>query len=501
MMQNTTAKGQEKERSFSIKSKMYIFIILTVFIVAFSVAFLAFRMSANKIDEYYKQSSIENARNFATMVDVNYLEKLISFIRTDEFQAVRQQAEDNVDESLIQKILEENGFWEGYNDIRTRLIRYLDKMETIEYLYLIASLQDVPYDIYVIDDDQEPLYETGLLDERGEEFEGVDITQEIPPTISNSEWGWLASSYAPIYNDKGENVCYVGCDISMDEVMAERKALLSYIVLGAIALTALVLAGAVFFIRKVVVDPLDAMTHEMQKFDPKPGATYEDANVINLNIDSHDEINEIYHGIKGMEMRTVDYINNIVTLRDEKEKAVQEIHEKDSRIEQLNIETYKDSLTEVGNKAAYTKKSAELNEECADNRTDFAVVMVDMNNLKQINDEYGHKSGDIYIQGCCKMVCNAFKHSPVYRVGGDEFAVIVLGEDYENRREILQQLQKSFEESSKAKNVEPWQRYSAAVGMAERASDDKTVDFVMKRADKAMYEDKQRYKEEHGSYR
>ena len=500
-MQKATSSSTRQVQTFSIKTKMYIFITLTVFIVAFSVAFMAFRMGANKIDDFYKQSSIENARNFAEMVDVHYLERIIPFILTDEFQAIRRQAEDNDDESLIQKTLEENGLWEEYYDIHTRIVQYLNKMETLEYLYLIASIPDTEYDVYVIDDDQVPLYETGLLDDRGDEFADVDITKEVPPTISNSDWGWLASSYAPIYNEKGEYVCYVGCDISMDEVMAERNTLLLYIILGAVALTALVLVGAVFFIRKVVVAPLDAMTHEMQKFNPAPGATYTDANVIDLNITSRDEINEIYNGIRDLETRTVDYINNIVTLRDEKEKAVQEIREKDTQIEQLNIETYKDSLTGVGNKAAYAKKSDELNEEAADNHTDFAIVMVDMNNLKQINDEYGHKSGDLYIQGCCKMVCDAFKHSPVYRIGGDEFAVIVLGEDYENRREILSRLLEEFEVSANAKDAEPWCRYSAAVGMAERASDDKTVDFVMKRADKAMYDNKQQYKEEHGSYR
>jgi GGDEF domain-containing protein len=49
--------------------------------------------------------------------------------------------------------------------------------------------------------------------------------------------------------------------------------------------------------------------------------------------------------------------------------------------------------------------------------------------------------------------------------------------------------------------AKPWERYSAAVGMAEMASDDRTVDLVFRRAEKAMYEDKQRIKEGHASYR
>ncbi|MBR0483751.1 MAG: hypothetical protein IJJ69_03115 [Oscillospiraceae bacterium] len=50
-------------------------------------------------------------------------------------------------------------------------------------------------------------------------------------------------------------------------------------------------------------------------------------------------------------------------------------------------------------------------------------------------------------------------------------------------------------------DAEPWERYSASVGMAEVANDDNTVELVFKRADRAMYEDKMKFKKEHGSYR
>ena len=117
-----------------------------------------------------------------------------------------------------------------------------------------------------------------------------------------------------------------------------------------------------------------------------------------------------------------------------------------------------------------------------------------MNNLKHVNDEHGHKSGDMYIIGCCRMVCEAFKHSPVYRIGGDEFVVILQGADYRNRKQICDRLKEDFEKIFNRSGAEPWQRYSAAVGMAENASDDITVELVFKRADKAMYENKSQFK-------
>lgn len=181
-------------------------------------------------------------------------------------------------------------------------------------------------------------------------------------------------------------------------------------------------------------------------------------------------------------------------MQQDKLRAENDIKDKEKQIGQLSIETYKDALTGVGNKAAYIKKIDELNLQILSGDKEFAIVMVDMNNLKHVNDEHGHKSGDMYIIGCCRMVCEAFKHSPVYRIGGDEFVVILQGTDYRNRKQICDKLKEDFEKSFNRSGAEPWQRYSAAVGMAENASDDITVELVFKRADKAMYENKSQFK-------
>ncbi|MBP3857925.1 MAG: hypothetical protein IK990_20160 [Ruminiclostridium sp.] len=65
----------------------------------------------------------------------------------------------------------------------------------------------------------------------------------------------------------------------------------------------------------------------------------------------------------------------------------------------------------------------------------------------------------------------------------------------------LEKLRSLFDKASKDSSLQPWHRYSAAVGMAENASDDNSYELVFKRADKAMYQDKQEFKEKNGSYR
>ena len=177
------------------------------------------------------------------------------------------------------------------------------------------------------------------------------------------------------------------------------------------------------------------------------------------------------------------------------------LQDRDKRIGLISQEAYKDALTGVGNIASYNNKVAEINQQLENGPVEFAVVMVDMNDLKQINDQCGHKEGDIYIKGCCQMICDAFKHSPVFRIGGDEFVVILRGQDYTARHQNVKALRAAFEDSFEQTEKDPWFRYSASVGLSESSSADKTFEQVFKRANQAMSNEKKMFKFLNGRYR
>ena len=477
---------------------MYIFVIIIVLAVAIGTSAITFLTSANQIDGYYKQNTADNARNFASMVDGDYLKKLRIAAESEEFQKLRGQAEEADDEKLIETYLREHDLWDEYSRIRDMITSYLANMAGIKYLYVVAhGGADADYDMYLIDDKENPLYETGYYEEREAELRGIDISRLKEPTISNGDWGWLCSDFKPVFTSDGECVCIVGCDIGMDDVMQARRRLLFLLIIGTLIIASVMLAAAVFFINKTVVKPLDSMTNEMKNFKPSGNLSYEEAGVMEIDIKSNDEIGEIYQGIRSMQMRIIDYIKDMLVLEAGKKKAENDLKDKEERIDQLSAETYKDALTGVGNKAAYIKKTEELNQEMKDSDLEFALVMVDINNLKTINDEFGHRSGDSYIKGCCRMVCDTFKHSPVYRIGGDEFVAVLFGADYTKRQPLLEQLKTDFERTYEQTDVTPWERYSASAGMAEKASDDLSSEFVFRRADAAMYKDKARFKKKY----
>lgn len=144
----------------------------------------------------------------------------------------------------------------------------------------------------------------------------------------------------------------------------------------------------------------------------------------------------------------------------------------------------KDALTEVGNKYAFDVVAKELNKKI-ENREDppFAIVVCDINDLKIINDTKGHIVGDAYIKDACKIICDVFKHSQVFRIGGDEFVVVCRDHDYEKISELLNEMDAQNTQNHKNSEVQ------IAYGMA-RWDNDTDVQDVFHRADKKMYEHK-----------
>ncbi len=158
--------------------------------------------------------------------------------------------------------------------------------------------------------------------------------------------------------------------------------------------------------------------------------------------------------------------------------------------------TETDVMTHVKNRQAYATKEAELNSIIRSGaRLSFALGVFDINNLKKINDSRGHEAGDAYIVNCCQMLCKIFKNSPVYRIGGDEFAILLLDEDYERRDELLKAVKtRMIEIASTNPPPEGLVSVAGGIGVFKRPGDDKVAE-VFARADAAMYEDKVKMKE------
>ena len=168
-----------------------------------------------------------------------------------------------------------------------------------------------------------------------------------------------------------------------------------------------------------------------------------------------------------------------------------EVREKEKQLQHLKsaeLMARIDKLTGIKNNNAFVERSIILDNKIhsADRGLAFGVVMCDVNDLKVVNDTRGHKFGDEMLQRACRMICDIFRNSQVYRTGGDEFVVILTGEDYAIREELLENLRRESAANSRSRSGPV-----IASGMAvyDKKSDAKLAD-VVKRADEEMYENK-----------
>ncbi len=162
----------------------------------------------------------------------------------------------------------------------------------------------------------------------------------------------------------------------------------------------------------------------------------------------------------------------------------------------LNRRAYIDALTSVRNKWAYASFIDDLQTclDADDGNMQFAVGVFDCDNLKLVNDKYGHDKGDIYLKKASHLMCHVFQHSPVFRIGGDEFSVILQNDSFRDRDELIREFKKAMAETNAAAG-NPWEQVNVSFGIAEYdAEQDGAVIDVVRRADKNMYENKRNRK-------
>ena len=162
------------------------------------------------------------------------------------------------------------------------------------------------------------------------------------------------------------------------------------------------------------------------------------------------------------------------------------VEDQDHQMKMANQKAYRDGLTGVKNKLAYLEALTELETDVENGRLkEYGVVVFDLNGLKAINDTQGHEAGDEYIKSACRLICVQYRHSPVFRVGGDEFVVILKGGDFEIREKLDKQFRETIDDNQEKGLV------VVSSGMAVYVPElDNSYNDVFKRADELMYERK-----------
>lgn len=293
-------------------------------------------------------------------------------------------------------------------------------------------------------------------------------------TLRNGMKLVLCDDYANIYNERDNAVVLM--------------IILSVLITMLIAIVAVVMVNR-------ITDPLRKITEAAR-------AVSENNFDVDLPPENDDEIGELSKmtrlAIENARARAEKAASKVREQERKIEKSAKVLKQQGDDLVAMKNLAYVDSLTNVKNKLAYDDTVEYINEKIRNGTAEFAVIMCDLNYLKHINDNLGHMAGDEAIQKTASILCKAFPLSTVFRIGGDEFAVLPTGLDYARIDEKLDALKTMLEDQ---RNISDnyLERISLAFGYAvfERGKDT-SYQEVFERADKIMYEEKKKIHEKDG---
>ena len=385
-----------------------------------------------------------------------------------------------------------------YNSIIERWEKLRDNYIDIKYMYIFKLHKDDDGKVrgdYVFDVDgieDEPYV---LDDEFAKDYKYMISGETRYHTVMTPDEGYLFSYAKQLRDDNGKYVATVGVDFSMSDVYRQDIGfvlrLFAILFLFLVALFVL----DVYIISKTVTIPLSRMVECTNNisYDTKEHRLWNINLFKSLDIKSESEIGKIYNAFVYIINASTDALNKL-------EKAKKELTEKEDYINYLGKAVYIDDMTGVGNKAAFNAMKDEVNKSIENGDISYSVIVADVNNLKYINDTFGHDKGDIYIKGCCNILSDVCKKNPVYRIGGDEFAVILHGREIKLSGQYIAKLMIAYNTAYNNTSKEKWERYSMSVGMATFKNDN-VIDNIFTRADEDMYRQKEKFREKYGKYR
>jgi len=154
--------------------------------------------------------------------------------------------------------------------------------------------------------------------------------------------------------------------------------------------------------------------------------------------------------------------------------------------DQLVMIARKDPLTGVGNRRALDEKLAEVCAAQTRANVPASLILLDIDNFKEFNDEFGHAAGDQILIRLTEIIDLRIRITDsLYRIGGEEFVVVLEGQDKEKARRLAEQLRTLVE----ANELAPAGSVTISLGVAELGQGESSAQWL-KRADVALYESK-----------
>ena len=366
-----------------------------------------------------------------------------------------------------------------FQEVKDELSAFQNNID-IEYIYAVKQIDENRF-VFTVDADPEDPADFGeevlITEALQSAAKGIPMVDEEP---AEDEWGNFYSAYCPVRDSKGEIAGIIGVDFDSswyEEQIRSHTASTTVITLVSILAGALIVS----FMSRTLNRKFESITNELSVLS-------DDIDQLNQEMQSAGEQNNPKENSSDPETEES---------RDEIEAIsykVRQMHEVMGRtLEYMQEKANTDGLTGVGNRTAYIETENSYEERMKDQSVQFAVAVFDINDLKKINDSYGHLTGDRIIVGAAETIGTVFGKEHVFRIGGDEFLAIVQDINEAQLNEKLAALEQEIRRYNEAHAGEQGTLSISAGGSAYRPETDRTFHDIFVRADEALYVRKETY--------
>lgn len=449
--------------SSSLRTKMLTILMVSSLLVSFSLSFISYLL-------FREAAMSDRIKTVDSMVAV-----ILNELKPDH----------------VTEYIELGRSYEEYRKIEEKLYAIKNSNTYIQYIYVYRIEPDGCHVVFDLDTAKVRANNPGEvvpIDKAAEPYRHDLIAgRPIPPILSDDEYGNLLTLYKPLYDKTGKCQCYAIVDFSLDVLSDHMRSFTIKLLALFTGCFIFIFVVGLWFIENNIILPVDTMAYCARNFA----------------YDNPDERRKHFERIRGLQVRTGDEIENLYSsllkMTENISMYLEHLQIEKVRVENMRLQVFamdelahKDSLTGIKNKAAYNREIVWLDDRISEGEApEFCIVMIDVNFLKKVNDTYGHERGNEYLINACRLACSVFGEEHVYRIGGDEFVVVVHGEKVSLCRYFVKQFRAEMTRKAANDLLEPWEKVSAAVGIAfYDHTIDTSADDVFKRADKEMYDNK-----------
>ena len=398
--------------------------------------------------------------------------------------SISNTAADLMDGDVLGAFTEEDVGTPAYNEVYRTLAAFQNNAD-IQYIYAVRQAGENLFAFTVDPDPVDP----------GSFGEAVTVTEAmrqagrghaaVDDTPVEDRWGKYYSAFSPVFDSEGKVVGVIGVDFNSEWFNQQIWNNTRFIILISLLFT---LVGALGFL--MINDRVRKRFIELGAELATLSSDVESLTAELLSGESRAE-----SGAPSADAQTLSAAEN--SADDELRALGRKLHAMHKEMEQyldfMHTQAYTDTLTRVGNTTAYLERQKELEARILNGSARFSAIMFDINDLKLINDRYGHACGDKAIRAAADAIVESFEQKNTFRIGGDEFIVIAEQMPYE---ELAQRLLRVDELIARynATDREHQATLSIAKGCASFVlGRDHAFRDVFVRADQKMYENKARF--------